>query len=111
MEIMIWFAFVAVVLVIAFYYGQIKNNPQPKKTYGNGSSSPYSTSMEDIKEIPMALTPADMKSQIQFTFAQMIREFEQATGMRVVGMKIKRDESIAENVESVVIKAEMRDDE
>ena len=58
----------------------------------------------------MALSAADLKSQMQFTFTQLIREFEAATGMRVTGMKINRDESIAENIESVVIKAEMRDD-
>ncbi len=55
----------------------------------------------------MSLTAADLKTQMQFTFTQKIREFEHGTDMRVVGIKIKRDE--CGEIESLTIKAEMRD--
>ena len=57
----------------------------------------------------MPLTPADLKRQMQFQFTQVIREFEQATGMQVVGMKIKRDDW--DKIESLAIKVEMPDNE
>lgn len=55
----------------------------------------------------MKLNAADLKSQMQFGFTQQIREFEAATDMKVVGMKIKRDEW--GKIESTTIKAEMAD--
>jgi hypothetical protein len=64
--------------------------------------------MEQGKEMNMQLSAADLKKQMQFQFTQIIREFEQATDMQVVGMKIKRDEF--GKIESLVIKAEMADD-
>jgi hypothetical protein len=57
----------------------------------------------------MELSAADLKRQMQFTWTQHIREFEQATGMQVVGIKIKRDEW--GKIESLTIKAEMTDGE
>lgn len=57
----------------------------------------------------MKLSAADLKRQMQFQFTQIIREFEQATDMQVVGMKINRDEW--RKIESVTIKAEMADGE
>lgn len=57
----------------------------------------------------MALTAADMRNQMQFGWAQNIREFEQATDMQVVGIKIKRDEF--GKIDSLTIKVEMPDNE
>ena len=57
----------------------------------------------------MTLTVADMRNQMQFGWAQNIREFEQATDMQVVGIKIKRDEF--GKIESLTIKVEMPDNE
>ena len=57
----------------------------------------------------MALTPADMRNQMQFGWAQNIREFEQSTDMQVVGIKIKRDEY--GKIDSLTIKVEMPDNE
>ncbi len=57
----------------------------------------------------MALTAIDHKKQLQFQFCQYIREFEQATGMQVTGMKIKRDEF--GKIDSLAIKAELPDEE
>lgn len=60
-----------------------------------------------MKEMTMQLSASDLKRQMQFQFTQIIREFEAATDMQVVGMKIKRDEW--GKIESVIIKAEMAD--
>ena len=57
----------------------------------------------------MALSASDRKSQLQFMWTQHIREFEQDTDMRVIGIKLKRDEF--GNIESTIIKAEMKDDD
>jgi hypothetical protein len=57
----------------------------------------------------MELSAADLKRQMQFTWTQHIREFEQATGMQVVGIKIKRDEW--GKIESLTIKAEMTEED
>lgn len=53
------------------------------------------------------MTAADMRKQMQFTWAQHVREFEQATDMQVVGIKIKRDEW--DKIETLTIKVEMPD--
>ena len=57
----------------------------------------------------MSLSALDLKKQMQFTWAQQVREFEQATGLQVVGIKIKRDEF--GKIESLSIKAETVDEE
>ena len=57
----------------------------------------------------MSLSALDMKKQLQFTWAQQVREFEQATGMQITGIKIKRDEF--GKIESLSIKAETVDEE
>jgi hypothetical protein len=57
----------------------------------------------------MVLTATDLRKQLQFTWAQHIREFEQATDMHVIGIKIKRDEY--DKIESLIIKAEIPDSE
>jgi hypothetical protein len=55
----------------------------------------------------MPLSASDLKKQMQFTWAQQVREFEQATDLQVMSIKIKRDEW--GKIESLVIKAEMAD--
>jgi hypothetical protein len=62
-----------------------------------------------MKEMTMQLSATDLKRQMQFQFTQIIREFEQATDMQVMGIKIKRNEF--GKIESLTIKAEMTDNE
>jgi len=57
----------------------------------------------------MSTDIAQEKRELQFKVEQSIREFELKTGMRVTSFKFKRDDW--NNIESVVAKAELPDED
>ena len=108
-------AFVAFVLYFLILPNIKKNKRQQQRVRSApreaADSADYSIelSTQKRKGESMALSPTDMRKQLQFMWTQHIREFEQATDMQVVGIKIKRDEW--DKIESLVIKAETPDDQ
>lgn len=53
------------------------------------------------------LSMKDWVRRLNLRIEQEIREFEQGTGMIVKGFKIKRDKTVAQQIECVIAKIEI----